>query len=379
MRIRNVSSFICLAATAFLGLVVQPAAGEAGKDIAVTNFKDGETIRYSTPLIMGTLADEKAEKVTLVNMSSKRPTSKMTGLAHKGRFKVLADLLPGENKLVIANGAKTMALRLNFKPQTNPYVVRAIYYTNKTGDAGYLSPDPKDDQNVAGKLSTAMLLMQSFSAEAMRQQGYWRKTFNVELDANGRAKVFIVKGRQDPNNGVDNGSIDDAINREAARPNTHYLVILGRNCGYTAVGGGGKALFGGTCIYSWPSSLQEAQAAFMDATLIDSGKFHVDAIGRDAFWANSSTCIGACLHEIDHTFGLPHSMDGFCIMTRGHDYFNRFFTLVEPPPRRAHSRASSMTARSLATAKSLPTTSPATGSSPWMTSSTRTVLLLRSL
>lgn len=318
-------------ATASLILAAAGVAEAAGADLAVTNFKNGETIRYSTPLITGTTGEESLDSVVLVNATSRRPSRTMKGLAHKGRFKVLADLVPGTNALTLTAGAKTLSLNLVFTPQTTPRIVRAVYYTDKTGDAGYLSPKPNDSQNVTGKLSTAMLLMQSFAAEAMNQQGYGRKTFNVELGGDGQAKVFIIKGNQEPNAGLNGGALDEAIATQAARPDTYYLVILGRGCGYTAVGGGGKALFGGACIYSWPDTIQEAQAAFMDATPIDSGKFHVDAIGRDVFWANTSTCIGACLHEINHVFWLPHSMDGFDVMTRGHDYFNRFFTLVEPP------------------------------------------------
>ncbi|MCY2930474.1 MAG: hypothetical protein NTV86_13435 [Planctomycetota bacterium] len=326
-----------LAVTALVMTLVWGGAARAA-DIAVGNFTGGETIRYSTPLLMGSLADQKAQAVGLVNLSSQRPTRKMIGLAHKGHFKVLADLVPGENKLVVSGGGASTNLTLTFKPQTNPYMVRAIFYTDKTGDAGYLSPKANDNQDVKGRMSTAMLLMQSFSAESMHRMGYGRKTFNVELEPDGTAKTFVVKGDQAPNSGLNQGAIDAAINAQAARPNTHYLVLTGRGMGYTAIGGGGKAMMGGITIYSWPDSIANAQAAFMDATPID-GKYHVDAIGRDVYWANSSTCIGACLHEIDHTFGLPHSMDPFCIMTRGHDYFNRFFTLVEPPSKTSHKAA----------------------------------------
>ena len=325
-----VCSAVCAAAIA--AFATQPACAQVKKEVAVTNFKDGETIRYSTPLIMGTLADEKADKVVLVNQSSKRKTATMNGLAHKGKFKVLADLVPGENKLVIKAGASSTPLKITFTPQTNPNVYRAVYYTDKTGSTKYPSPIPNDKCEVEGKLSTAMLLMQSFSAECMYQNGYGRKTFNVDLQPDGTVKAFVVKGNQEPNSGLNQGAVDEGINSQASRNGpTHYLVLLGNGCGYTAVGGGGKATMGGSTIYSWPDSIETAQAAFMDTTPIDGGKFHVDAVGRDVFWANSSTCIGACLHEILHTFGLPHSMDGFCVMTRGIDYFNRFFTLVEPP------------------------------------------------
>ena len=329
MKLHTVRNF--LFATGLFSLAVLPASAQLAPAMAVDNFKNGESIQYSAPLIIGTLPDATADSVTLINTSSKRPTREMKGLANKGKFKVLADLVPGANDLTITAGTKTTKLKLNFVPQTSKRAVRAIYYTDNTGDAKLASPDPNDKQDVVGRLGTAMLLMQSFTADRMSQHGYGRKTFNVELDAEGRPLVFIVKGHQEPNTGYNDGSISRAIATQASRPHTHYLVMLGRGCGYTAIGGNGKAIMGGDTIYTWPSSIQTAQAAFMDATPIDSGKFHVDAIGRDTYWANSSTTIGACLHEIGHSFGLPHSMDGLCIMTRGHDHFNRFFTLVEPP------------------------------------------------
>ena len=331
MRVRNVGLAFC--AATWVVAAVQLAYAEVKADIEVTNFKGGETLRYTTPLIMGSLSDAKADKVTLINESSKRKTATMTGLAHKGRFKVLADLVPGENRLVIKSGESSLPLTLTFKPQTNPHLVRVIYYTDRTGSTKFPSPVPNDKCDVQGKLSTAMLLMQSFTAENMYLNGYGRKTFNVDLQANGTVKVFVVKGNQAPNSGLNHGAVDEGIGSQARRGDgpTYYLVLLGNGCGYTAVGGGGKATMGGSTIYTWPDSLETAQAGFMDATLIDSGKFHVDAIGRDAFWANSSTCIGACLHEVLHVLYLPHSMDGFDVMTRGIDYFNRFFTLVEPP------------------------------------------------
>jgi hypothetical protein len=330
MSMRSVRSAVC--AASIMALAMPSAQAQGKKDMEVTNFKSGEVIRYTTPIIIGTLADEKAEKVVLVNETSKRKTATMTGLAHKGRFKVLADLVPGENKLVIKAGKESVPLKLTFKPQTNPHLVRAVYYTDKTGTTRFPSPVSNETYDVEGKLSTAMLLMQSFTAEAMNQNGYGRKTFNVDLQPDGTVKAFVVKGNVEPNSGLNNGAVDEAINSQARRDGpTYYLVLLGNGMGYTAVGGGGKATMGGSTIYTWPNSIDQAQAAFMDATLIDGERFHVDAVGRDAFWANSSTCIGACLHEILHVLYLPHSMDGFCVMTRGIDYFNRMFTLVDPP------------------------------------------------
>ena len=230
-----------LLAIGLTGPATHPAGAQIAPALTVDNFKNGETIQYSAPLISGTLPDFTAESVTLINTSSKRLTREMKGLASKGRYKVLADLVPGANELTISAGTKTTKLKLIFVPQTSVRAVRAIYYTNNTGDAGFLSPIPNDKQDVVGKLSTAMLLLQSFTADRMNAQGYGRKTFNVELEPDGRPKVVIVKGDQPPGPGFNGGAIDRAIALQGSRPHTQYLIVLGRDCGYTAIGGNGKA------------------------------------------------------------------------------------------------------------------------------------------
>ncbi|MHC4201759.1 MAG: hypothetical protein ACYSU0_17365, partial [Planctomycetota bacterium] len=80
-----------------LGSEAEAAETAAGGTpaIVVTNFTDGDTIRYPVPLIEGTLADEAATSLVVENRSSSRDTRRMTGLAHKGRFKALAELVPG--------------------------------------------------------------------------------------------------------------------------------------------------------------------------------------------------------------------------------------------------------------------------------------------
>src|SRR4051794_19002704 len=72
--------------------------------IQVTNYAPGEESRIPVPLLRGELADRNASAVTVVNTSSQRPTREMTGLVREGRFKVLCELVPGENKLVLKAG-----------------------------------------------------------------------------------------------------------------------------------------------------------------------------------------------------------------------------------------------------------------------------------
>ena len=314
--------------------------------IAVTNYKADEEIRYPVPLIRGTIDDPQATEIIVTNTSSTRDTHEMKGMAFKGQFKVMAELLPGENKLLLRSGKNEIPLTIRFKPQTTPYFVRAVYLTDKSGETAFESPLENDPQDYAGKLDTALKLMQTFTAERMNDLGFGRTTFNLELDANGKVIVHLHKGQM--------AAIDyyilkdlawyDKIYRELDRPfpmkfaknfavaaYSRFDPATGKTKAHTALGGGGLGLFGSGNLYTWPTKLTDAQTAFMNAQRIDKTRTQDDSAFRNTFWGAASTTIGASLHETGHTFGLPHSKEPQDIMTRGFDHFNRAFTFIDPP------------------------------------------------
>lgn len=328
-----------------LSAEAQTRAG-ASAPVEITNFQNGETIRYPLAFLEGTLADEQAQAVQVINRSSDRDTRELNGLAHQGRFKALAELVEGENRLIIRSGDAATELTLYYKPQTNPHYVRAVFLTDNTGDTTYQTPVENDAQDYEGKFDTALKLMQTFTAEWMNRRGYGRRTFNLELDENGDVVVHVVrlpKAAADYYKGGAGRLVHlsaVAIDKSIPDPNATNLVMIAfsrfdpetrKNMAYTALGGGNIALFGGSCMYSWPNRLTDAQAAFRDATPINTKLFATDSVGRNVFWANSATTIGAALHELGHCFALPHTTFKHDIMTRGIDRLNRFFTFVEPP------------------------------------------------
>ncbi len=321
-------------------------ASQPGAKVEVTNFRDGVTVRYPVVLLAGRTGDAAATSVTVTNESSNRDTRKLEGLAAGGAFKALADLVPGENRVTIRCGAAKGKLTLTYKPATSDLVVRVFYWTDSTGSTGFQTPDPNDRLNWRGKLGTAMLLIQCFTAERLSDIGLGRRTFNLELDEAGRVKVHLLAGRAAAADyrKMSGNELYTAASAEVrgqypsrAAKNlvipafTFFDANTGRALAHTALGGGGLALFGGGDLFTWPDSLAGAQAAFMDARRVDTTKFFSDSVGRNTYWACASTTIGAALHELGHTFGLPHSTGPLDIMTRGHDQLNRFFTLIEPP------------------------------------------------
>ncbi|MCP4374622.1 MAG: hypothetical protein GY794_00360 [bacterium] len=337
------NAFVIIAVGVFYAVLVGPAAGDTTTRpaIDVTNFTSGQTVRFPVVLICGKLVDEKLEAVEVTSGSSK-----WSGLASDGRFKVLVELATGGNKLAITAGRATVTLTLNYKPQTNPYVLRVHYFVGKSGDTRFQTPLKNDPQNWKGKLDTAMKLMQTFTAHRLDALGLGYRTFNLELDQRGRVKVHILTGSRSVKyyQGLTGDQLYAEAEKEIAKQSPHKrardLVIpaftyfdpkTGMVVAHTALSDGRMALFGGGGLFSWPDNIADAQAAFMNPAPVDPRVIFSDSKGRHTFWANASTTMGAALHEVGHTFALPHSRDALGIMTRGNDHLNRFFTLVEPP------------------------------------------------
>jgi hypothetical protein len=330
----------CLALSAGLA----PATAEG---IQLTNLKDEETIRYPVPFLQGTLDDKAATAITVVNQSSDRPTKELKGIARKGRFKALAELVPGPNKLLLRAGNKELKVTLNYKPQTNPYVVQVVYFTDRSGDTKYQSPRRNDPQNYRAKLDTVMKLLQGFTAERMNDLGYGRLTFNLELDRDGRVEVHTLQSDQPAGYyfGIDGPPLYVAVrgyvekHYGAARAKkaiftafTRYDPASGKLLGNSVRGGEWTAVCGTGTMWAWPGSLAEVFPAFSSREAIDRRRVADDSDGRSTVWGTNGTWVAAVLHELMHTWDLPHSKDPMDVIAgRGFIHVNRFYSLVEPP------------------------------------------------
>ncbi|MDO4571163.1 MAG: hypothetical protein Q4D38_12310 [Planctomycetia bacterium] len=315
--------------------------------LRVTNYNGGETIDYPVALLYGTLADAGATEIVCENKSSQKASRIIKGSAFKGKFKVLAELVPGVNQLEIRSGDFYQALEIRYERNQNPTVVRIIYMTDSSGETLYQTPIENDAQNFREKLDAAMKIMQTFTAERMNDLGFGRNTFNIELDDKGDVIVHVFKGKRTAEEYYALPDqqwyrvVMEEIREEFPMDNARNLVIPAytrfdpeqkRPLGHTALGGGGGlALFGSGDLFTWANNLNDVVRAFEDSTPIDSTQFFDDSVGRTCHWGAYSTTLGAALHEVGHTFFLPHSNMPHDIMTRGHDRINRVFIVREAP------------------------------------------------
>ncbi|MES2705524.1 MAG: metallopeptidase [Verrucomicrobiota bacterium] len=324
-------------------------AATATAEVKVDNFKPQDLVRHSVVLIRGEV-EAGAEKLTLRTAKGTARPVESSGLVQDGKFKALLELAPGDNtiELKTEKSALPAKLRITYKPMTNPHYVRLIWLADSTGKTDYATPEDDFPQNYEARMATAALLLQCFTAERMQELGYGRRTFRLETDRAGRVVVHTIKAPQPVEHYLEMGDgqriwgeLNHFINSRYSDKYAKNLALMsftrkdpetGRMLAHTALGGGNLGLFGSASIFSWPDSVESVQKAFLDERKYDVSRVHDDSVGRGTYWGLASTTLGATLHEMSHAFGLPHCKDSRCIMTRGFDRLNRFFTLNEKLP-----------------------------------------------
>src|SRR5689334_2147078 len=150
-----------------LALLLAFAPDSGDPPVRVTNLLPGETLRYPVPILRGEASDPDGAVVRVVNLSSKRPDRELVTTVRDHRFRALAELVPGENEILLASPSGEARLRLRYVPPTTPYVVRFVYLTDSGGATAYQTERPDDPQDFAAKIDTAAKLLQSLTAERM--------------------------------------------------------------------------------------------------------------------------------------------------------------------------------------------------------------------
>lgn len=320
---------ICVGAT----LAVTASAA-----IDVRNFSPGDTLRNPVAILKGSASGESIVAGLDWKHMARFPVS-------GGQFVALVELKPGANMVLLQSGGDTTKIRLDYKPMTTPYKV-AVVYISASHQPGQDAGDPQSPKDVAARIDTGLKLLQAFTAETMNDAGYGRKTFPLEFDKDGKVVVHYL---QHPKTGDELRKMDgralwslfdqwlsvqfdyDTTKVCALMEFSRYDPATRKVYGHTALGGGALGLFGAASLYTWPVSLADVPKVFANADAIDPGKHFDDSGNRGTIWASASTTLGATLHEMGHTFGLPHSTDPFEIMSRGFDRLNRAFMPYEPP------------------------------------------------
>jgi len=102
-----------------------------------------------------------------------------------------------------------------------------------------------------------------------------------------------------------------------------YEDYLRMTKGFVSLGGGGLALVGTQCLYTWPTSVSKIIKCFSNDQSVDIFKFMNDSCNRGTLGGCFATTLGSAIHELGHTFDLGHSDKG--IMDKHFHFIDELF------------------------------------------------------
>lgn len=317
-------------------------------NIKVLNFTNFEQITYSIIKLIGTIENVKdCQTIRLTLNSIKTLQTKLA----KDKFKILVELNEGINVIELIYCCESVRLELTYQPRSTKYTVTPLYVICKGHNGLFQSPPNQDNsiESACKRITLISKLLQCITAEKLYEHNFSRKTFHLTNSC----KIFNSSLNYLTAREMNQQQLWEYLAREIMSSNigcetqkylaflsctlycgefytesmTSHADLLNITKGHAALGGGGLALFGTGCLYTWPQEFDEILTRFDDGTLVDRCQFLDDSNYRKTRGGCFSTTLGAVLHELYHTFDLGHTSTG--IMGRGFDNIHQVFMINE--------------------------------------------------
>ncbi|XP_022902516.2 uncharacterized protein [Onthophagus taurus] len=312
-------------------------------EIIINNIKDNEELTYSTFLLKGTITHNNCDLINNKFMVVLNGNNIKNVINTDKQFKVLLELKQGLNLIIMNFCCLLKELKVFFNPKTSLQKLVPLYIIIKNYNGLFQAPKhvKNDAKSACKRIETVTKLLQCFIAEKLNEEFFERKTFQIEP-----CKTFYSNLNLDEAIKMSQKDLWESLGREImvsklGDTNNKYLGVLSctkylgnkelikydeminKTEGFVAMGGGGFALLGSACLYTWPEEISEVFEKFADESLVDCDNFLNDSCYRNTLGACFSTTLGSVLHELCHTFDLGHTQGG--VMGRGFDDIHEFF------------------------------------------------------
>lgn len=273
-------------------------------NIIVTNLKDGEVVNYPVVIIKGyiqtlsTSECKKNEDITLLstNISIK---SKI----HLSHWKFVCELLTNDNNLEIKFCCTNTKLCIKYHPTIFVFSVLPLYIVCSDHNGNFQAP--KSEENTPNsaclRINTSAKLLQSLLAEKIFEETTIRRTFHLEECVVFSSKISFTEARKMSQEALWKYFAEEIMCSTFASPQRKYMGFLSFTIydgnkynsglseyedllsiteGHAALGGGGLALFGTGCLYTWPENVAQVVDCFKDTSSIDRKQFLDDSCYR---------------------------------------------------------------------------------------------------
>ncbi|XP_050087870.1 uncharacterized protein LOC126572527 [Anopheles aquasalis] len=333
-------------------------------NIEVTNVQATETFHHSIALLKGSISNPCEGTELRISFNEQQDQHRPLSYSYSAdvgesfeklyKFRLLVRLAEGENGITLRYCKVERRFSFHYVPRCSPYTVVPLYIICK-GHSGRYQSHVDDQENTATvacqKITLAIELLQCLYGEKLHEEGYGRKTFTLgsscvpfHSQLEWTQSVGMTEGelwQHFASELVQSEQYDMATVKVVAfLSSTHfegitdgdysYGNIRAKTTGHAALGGGGLALFGTGCLYTWPTTLERVGAAFLNPQPVDCANLLDDSNYRRTYGGCYATTLGSVCHEMGHTFDLGHTPDG-SIMGDGFDGIERVFVAPKCP------------------------------------------------
>lgn len=269
--------------------------------IEIKNIKNNETFSYSFVVIKGFIHNlenqhicKSSASVVIANNSAS-----YTSQLHLNKFKQLVALNRGKNNLTITYCCVNLSIVVTFIPRSSELSVMPLYIICDGHNGNFQAPDTvkNDPINALKRINTAMKLIQTVLAEKLHELGFNRKTFKLADCLIFQSKLFYKQARKMNQNDLWNYFAREIMNstigsnqkkyigfisctKYTSGNSVSYKEMLDQTKAHVALGGGGLALFGTACLYTWPKNVFKVSAFFSNQEPVDKQNFMDDSCYR---------------------------------------------------------------------------------------------------
>ncbi|XP_055615230.1 uncharacterized protein LOC129761530 [Toxorhynchites rutilus septentrionalis] len=318
--------------------------------IELSNVSDNDKFSYPIIPLKGSICNRCSSDLKVQIDNCEWPVSKDLRFTNdkRGRFKLLLRLKKWDNLVTLSYCNYELKLSLFYAGSENSYSVIPLYIICEGHDGRYQSDtDENDIKSACNKITLGIELVQSLYAEKLAEKGFGRKTFTIgSLCLPFHSKLSLEESKKMTDQELWNyfareillselyqaekqkfvGFISSTYYEGVSNNDFSYANIKRRTTGNATLGGGGLALFGTGCLYTWPEKLVDIVPAFLNGKQVNRKLMMDDSNYRHTYGGCYATTIGSVCHEMGHIFDLGHTKDG--IMGSELDHINRVFTLI---------------------------------------------------
>ncbi|KAG7382963.1 hypothetical protein PHYPSEUDO_004198 [Phytophthora pseudosyringae] len=274
-----------------------------------------------------------------------------------GHFKAYAHLShPGAFRIRLRIATATHEFAVRFVPRKPKWIVRFHYQRPRDSYQGFDAPSGVDnsDSEACQRMKFNAMVLQTTVAELFHRAGFSRKTFAVELDADGfpivdvlHSKHSIGQARRMTDSQLltrlneDIEAAEEQKRKECGASATYFhfkhIVLLGGShfdprtqklTDYRAIVGGDVIATSGCGMFTWPRRLNELTARCFNSDSIAPELSMDQCSVRHTHWANYSGGISVLLHLLGLSFGLKYRDDG--VMCKRFRQATRLLAVMEP-------------------------------------------------